>query len=287
MKLPKKLCVEVEENPEITDDHRRAREWCGSMAGAMVWLSSIFPQASYVFRGHADAAWNLESSLFRAKQPTSLKELLREEADLLKEVASDVWFRKEFGFAPARIAKSNVYERTLAVLQHYRFPTRLLDATADPLVGLYFAVVGRSSGSDQDDRDGSVLMIRNVSASDGLKIQVVAAPQVSPRVTAQRAYFISPVPYATAGTPSADTAPFDFFNVSASDGSLTDFDNLVDNYLSGDYRGRPPKKIPNVLSFQLPNELKAACREVLRSMGISAKTLFPGSEGFKADLAGL
>jgi hypothetical protein len=287
MNLPRKLLVEVEENHTITNVHRRAREWCGSVAGAMVWLSSILPKATYVFRGHADATWNLESSLFRAKKPATLKELLRDEADLLKEVADDVWFRREFGFAPARSVRSPNYERTLAVLQHYRFPTRWLDATADPLVGLYFAAVGRSSGGDMDDRDGAVMLIRNVSAGDGLKIHVVAAPQISERVTAQRACFISPVQDATPGSSSADTVAFDFFNVSASNGSGTDFDNLVDNYLSGEFSGRPPKKAPNVLMFQVPKALKAACREVLRSMGISAKTLFPGSQGFREDLAGL
>lgn len=287
MKLPRKLCVEVEENQDITSAHRRAREWCGSVAGAMVWLSSIFPTAAYVFRGHADADWNMESSLFRAKAPGALKELLRDEADLLREVAADVWFRREFGFAPARSAKSPLYDRTLAVLQHYRFPTRLLDATTDPLVGLYFAVVGRSSAGDLDDRDGSVVLIRNVKSADGLKIHVVAAPQVSERVTAQRACFISSLPDATTGSVSSDTVAFDFFNISASNGSLTNFDNLVDNYLSGEFSGRPPKKPPNILTFQVPKALKAACREVLRSMGVSARTLFPGSEGFRADLAGL
>ena len=68
MKLPRKVCVDVEQNPSITNANKRAREWCGSVVGAIVWLSSILPNATYVFRGHADANWDLQSSLFRAKK---------------------------------------------------------------------------------------------------------------------------------------------------------------------------------------------------------------------------
>src|SRR5277367_2505376 len=134
MKLPKKVCVDVEENPTITNASKRAREWCGSVVGAMVWLSSILPNAAYVFRGHADSSWNLESSLFRAKRPANLNELLKEEADLLKLVFRDYRFRQEFGFIPADGVKRTSYERTVAVLQHHGVPTRLLDATADRVV---------------------------------------------------------------------------------------------------------------------------------------------------------
>jgi hypothetical protein len=61
MKLPRKVCVDVEQNPSITNANKRAREWCGSVVGAIVWLSSILPNATYVFRGHADANWDLQS----------------------------------------------------------------------------------------------------------------------------------------------------------------------------------------------------------------------------------
>src|SRR5580698_4805524 len=232
MKLPRKVCVDVEQNPSITNANKRAREWCGSVVGAIVWLSSILPNATYVFRGHADANWDLQSSLFRAKKPANLRELQKEEAELLKLVSRDFWFRREFDFTPADSVRRSSYERTVAVLQHHGVPTRLLDATADPLVGLYFAVVGRFSASDMDDVDGSVVFIRNVGSGDNLPIHVVAAPLVSERVSAQRAHFIAPTPDGKPGTASGDTIAFDFFNVSATNGSLTNFDNLIDNYLT-------------------------------------------------------
>ena len=203
-------------------------------------------------------------------------------------MSRDFWFRREFDFTPADSVRRSSYERTVAVLQHHGVPTRLLDATADPLVGLYFAVVGRFSASDMDDVDGAVVFIRNVGSGDNLPIHVVAAPLVSERVSAQRAHFIAPMPDGKPGTASGDTIVFDFFNVSATNGSLTNFDNLIDNYLTGSFsRGDRRQKRQTSSRFTLPRELKAACRDVLRSMGISAKTLFPGSEGFRKELAGL
>ncbi len=287
MNLPVKVCVSVKEEASIKSPEKRAREWCGSVVGAMVWLSSILPDASYVFRGQANSNWPLESSLFRAVRPTDLKRLLLEENRLLRRISDDAWFRQEFGTPAARDRSNTNYDRTVAILQHQGIPTRLLDATADPLVGLYFAVVGKYSASDMDNVDASVLLFRNVAPSDQLPIRIVRAPQVSPRVTAQRAHFIAPARKAKPGVASADTVAIDFFNISATNGSLTNFDNLISNYLKGKFPGRPPTKAPNILAFHIPRALKPACREVLKSMGVSASNLFPGSEGVRREFSGL
>lgn len=92
MKLPAKFTVEVEEDSKIANDDKRAKESCGSVVGAMVWLSRIIPAATYVLRGHADASWNLESSLKRSKQPSTMARLKQEEKNILEEIASDFWF---------------------------------------------------------------------------------------------------------------------------------------------------------------------------------------------------
>lgn len=286
MNLPSSCTIEVEENDGIKDATKRAREWCGSIVGAMVWLSTIIPSTGYVFRGLADAAWNLESSLFRSVKPGTLKDLLKAEGDMLKQVAADFWFRREFGFSPARTPAAGQYDRTVAVLQHHGVPTRLLDVTLDPLVGLYFTVIGTSVVGDMDSVDGAVLFIRDVPPSVGLPFHIVRAPQVSERITAQRAAFVAPAAGAAAGVKSAETVAFDFYNIGVTNGSLTNFDNLVDNYLTGSFSGRPPSKAPNFLMIRVPGSLKPACRGVLRSMGVSARTLFPGSEGYRKDLAG-
>lgn len=137
-----------------------------------------------------------------------------------------------------------------------------------------------------DGVDGAVVFVRDVNETAGLPVQVIMAPQISERVTAQRSRFIAPVVGAAVGTQVAGTVAFDFANVDVSNGSGTNFDRLVKKFLTGDFSGRPAVKAPNLLMFVVPGALKPACREILRSMGVSARTLFPGGEGFSKDLAG-
>lgn len=86
----------------------------------------------FVFRGHGDARWDLETSLGRAcdfRWTERLEKLLQSE------------FR-----AAAHLYESSLPERDdlfawLALMQHHGVPTRLLDFTRSPYVAAYFAAV--------------------------------------------------------------------------------------------------------------------------------------------------
>lgn len=89
----------------------------------------------YIFRGHSDSKWKLESTLERVLG--------------LKWSAANARKFEEFSYNTFR-SKYHIYNTTehapgsklswLSVMQHYGVPTRLLDFTESPYVALYFAL---------------------------------------------------------------------------------------------------------------------------------------------------
>lgn len=77
------------------------------------------------YRGHAKHDWHLEPSLSRCGK-------LDSELQLIKQF-------KQNAFQFLQRPPENEYE-WIFLMQHYAVPTRLLDWTENPLIGLYFAV---------------------------------------------------------------------------------------------------------------------------------------------------
>ncbi|MGD0547872.1 MAG: FRG domain-containing protein [Terracidiphilus sp.] len=77
------------------------------------------------FRGHANHSWHLEPSLARSGK-------LVAELQLMKQF-------KQNAFQFLDVPPQDEHE-WIFLMQHYAIPTRLLDWTENPLIGLYFAV---------------------------------------------------------------------------------------------------------------------------------------------------
>lgn len=92
------------------------------------------------FRGHADATWSAQPSLFR--QDPDISEF---ESEMIRELIS--LFPSDF------LNDHSMFDR-LVRMQHYGLPTRLLDVTKNPLVALFFSVWE----TDKDDKDGAVMI---------------------------------------------------------------------------------------------------------------------------------
>ncbi|MCG6568142.1 FRG domain-containing protein [Tessaracoccus sp. ZS01] len=106
-------------------------------------LSDAYPSEQFVWRGQADASWGLWSSLYRkvAEQLGSAPmetDMVAAERRLLR-LAREDWRLDGIPALPL-----------FAQMQHVGVPTRLIDATLNPLIAAWFAV--SSGDKDRDAR---------------------------------------------------------------------------------------------------------------------------------------
>jgi len=109
------------------------------------WAEGL--QDSWAFRGHADTAWDLETSLDRetilqyatkSLDGMQVSGMERRAASHEKPMMRD--FQKRAHQYLHHLPGDDEIIDWLALMQHYGAPTRLLDWTRSPYVALYFAV---------------------------------------------------------------------------------------------------------------------------------------------------
>ncbi|NEI74317.1 FRG domain-containing protein [Rhizobium lusitanum] len=99
-------------------------------------LPQLSEGAVRCYRGEADATWKLKPSIMRG---------VRSEAE--NRIFSELMLE-----APTEFSSDKAMFDKLVRAQHYGLPTRLLDVSLNPLVGLYFAC----NEEPLDDKDGRV-----------------------------------------------------------------------------------------------------------------------------------
>jgi uncharacterized protein YegP (UPF0339 family) len=93
------------------------------------------------FRGHSDATYQLTPSIYRKN-------------GWIKN--EDILFKELILRCPSDFDLNESTFHTLVKMQHYSYPTRLLDLTSNPLIALYFAT---AEGTNKDV-DGEVVIFK-------------------------------------------------------------------------------------------------------------------------------
>jgi len=219
---------------------------------AQVYVTTM-PFISY--RGHADAEWKLLPTLCRQKFPASFLEVY--EKELIAE------FRARFGLA----GWSDI--EVLSYARHHGAPTRLLDWSRNPLIGLWFAVSDKSL----DGKQGTVFQLCLLStngpivASSGLTldhadscagrpVHVFASPQRIKRTDRQRSIFSI-----TTFKEGKALIPLDALTLAQS------------------------SQKPAVRNFPVPPEFKPSIRRLLADLGLDAFGIYGDPDSFGKSLS--
>lgn len=155
----------------------------------LFFVRLLWANETLLLRGHNDSAWTLATSLERAKEKgTSFVAHANEIGrSFLQAVATLPTVRRAYG------GPIPPHHRE-AILQHYGFPTDLLDFTSSLDVALFFA----EGGADRVDAEERRLALGAIYAvpSHALSLQarLVTLPPAIMRPSLQRAAFIAGMP---------------------------------------------------------------------------------------------
>lgn len=235
---------------------------------------------NWIYRGQADAAWALSTSLERCFGREGIAGEAR--GELEKELVRE--FRRTYHNYAEHVPEPERLIEWLALMQHHGAPTRLLDFTYSIYVAAYFAVENAtedsaiwavsawwamSRGVEAMEASGKNearvwydrTEVRHETVSGGLlmepppvrSILVLSPFRLNERLRTQKATFLVP-----------------------GDVTCTFMDNL---------RSMPGHDDPkNLVKIVVPVSLRRKAVEALHYMNISRTSLFPGLDGYAQSL---
>lgn len=229
-------------------------------------------QVGYLFRGQADAAWHLTTSLQRTLAPDlSAAGALDVEARLRKAFGQQIHLHVSASSLPS--ISSSPFEVWMW-MQHHGAPTRLLDWSASPYVGCYFAV------ESSWDVDGAVWLFHPGSLAAVMAKQQRCSPNDYRHGPLSADAPLLVLPY------WPDRPPSRFV---AQQGALTVCMHVLGNQeavieealrpIQGDGRGL------SLVKCVIPARLKPEFLKRLTLMNVTASALFPGIDGLGRSLA--
>jgi hypothetical protein len=209
------------------------------------------------FRGHGKVDWKLVPSLLRSRKTATIENERRVYLTF-RYLAMQFVTREPLG-----------YGEWMLLMQHYGAPTRLLDWTTNPLIGLYFAV----SNPRRRRHDGCIYLLEphrlNVAqrfATEGSNPNdfILLGPQAQ-----LQGYDLERLADGTTRGPVAVVAPRIAERVAAQAGVFTLFDSdrtPLEERADGSY----------LTTYRIPRSAKDGIRAELKRLGIERQNIFPG-----------
>lgn len=204
------------------------------------------------FRGQSNTKWNLIPQLGRTTAGPSA------------EIALMKRFKQN---ALPHVPKAELHEWDwLILMQHYRLPTRLLDWSESPLVGLYFAV------DENQDEDGALWCLLPVELNSKARIKYPNSLEIP--AFEHDEILQNYLPSRVAGEQKSDMLPVGFLagrnnpRISAQQGTFTIHHRSFNGIEEID-----DKK--HIWRLVIPAEFKKKMRDELYLLGYSRLTLFP------------
>lgn len=221
------------------------------------------------FRGQSNSNWKLQTSIHRIAERYNLNKKKTEgfEQTMFREFTS-----KAHTYADLKNGQFEMGDEVVwwSIMQHYGCPTRLLDWTESPYVALYFAIDGNW------DQDGVVYVFHQAFHGDVNKRH-------------------NPIPkedifkYPDKNIVLPILINFHSSRSIAQQGTFTFSPNILLDHETGiymTYQLEPSDKV-HCWKYTIPSNLKIEFLSRLRTLNVSANSLFPDLYGFSKSLRDL
>jgi hypothetical protein len=228
----------------------------------------------YMFRGHADYSWRLESSLERILGSNWSPGAAKKNEEWALE-----HFKSKFHLYDRENVRPESKLAWLSIMQHYGVPTRLLDFSESPYVALYFAL---EDFRPETNKDFAVIAI-DYTAIMQQSIDYIARKDPNFRETRQSIYPKQDTVFDTVVYPHA-------YNV-AWIAEPMQFNARLDRQ-AGSFllSGNPGRKIKDILSlptyratrvinYRISAGLYTAVFALLRKMNVTSKSVYGNLDG--------
>ncbi len=130
-------------------------------------LNNLEEKNEWIFRGHENLNWPLQTSFERMFDETGKDYLEAQEM----EIALIKKFQREAHYYGIPSFDYLNIPEWLSIMQHYGAPTRLLDWTHSPWVGAFFAIIDKKA-SDKNDAALLALNWKRLDSVTGKKFRI-------------------------------------------------------------------------------------------------------------------